>query len=312
MIIKSKATSMEMKGTLQAMRKMVDRAGLAFSVGPHGKIDHLAVRRTMEAGYANYPTAKGVTFEDCDICPVHMEVSIPEKLTDGKNIMFYIHGGGFCCGSAKLSRGIASQLAADLGCKVYSVDYRLCPENLYPASVDDCYTAYCALVKAFPDAKIAIMGESAGATATLVVTLRALRNGIKKPACIVPNSPVGTLAPLDRTKEGWEDFTVGPDSFGAFENYYYAPGTDLTNPDVSPLYGDYTGCPPVVLTCDEHETLSVDAYMLHDKMEKAGVDVTLLAVEGTFHAFGASGRGTPESAYVLDFAEKKIKECFKD
>lgn len=310
MIIKTKATSMQMKGTLDAMRKMTQRAGLAFNVGAGGKIDHLAVRKTMEAGYANYPTAPGVVFEDFDICPVHMEVNIPPVLTDDKNIMFYIHGGGFCCGSAKLSRGIASQLALDLGCKVYSVDYRLCPENLFPAGIDDIYTAYCALAEKFPEAKIAVMGESAGANATLVVALRALRDGIKIPACIVPNSPVGTLAPLDRTKEGWEDFTVGLDSFGAFENYYYAPGTDLTNPDISPLYGDFTGCCPVVLTCDEHETLSVDAYMLHDKMEKEGVDVTLLSVEGCFHAFGASGRGTPESAYVLDFSEKKIKECF--
>lgn len=310
MIIKTKANSAEMEQTLKAMRKMIDRAGLAFSVGPNGKIDHMAVRRTMEAGYANYPTAPGVRFENFDICPVHMEVSIPEKLTDEKNIMFYIHGGGFCCGSAKLSRGIASQLAYDLGCRVYSVDYRLCPENLFPAGVDDCFTAYAALAEKFPEAKIAVMGESAGATATLVVTLRALRNGIKKPACIVPNSPVGTLEPLDRTKEGWEDFTVGLDSFGAFENYYYAPGTDLKNPDLSPLNGDYSGCPPTVLTCDEHETLSVDAYMLHDTLENAGADVTLQAVEGTFHAFGASGRGTPESSYVLDFSEKKIRECF--
>ena len=299
-----------MQYTLQAMRRMVDKAGLAFSAGANGKIDHTAVRTTMENGYANYPTVPGVRFEDCDICPVHMEVSVPEKLTDEKNIMFYIHGGGFCCGSAKLSRGIASQLAFDLGCRVYSVDYRLCPENLYPAGIDDCYTAYCALAKAFPEANIAIMGESAGATATLAVTLRALRDHVKKPSCIVPNSPVGTLAPLDRTKEGWEDFTVGQDAFSSFENYYYAPGTDLTDPDVSPLYGDYTGCCPVVLTCDEHETLSVDAYLLHDKLEKSGVDVTLISVEGTFHAFGATGRGTPEAAEALDFAETKIRECF--
>lgn len=312
MIIKKKAESAQMQATVEAMRGMVARSGLAFSVGPNGKLDYMAIRKTMEAGYANYPTAPGVRFEDCDICPVHMEVSIPEKLTDDKNFLFYIHGGGFCCGSAKLSRGIASQLAADLGCRVYSVDYRLCPENLYPASVDDCFTAYCALAKAFPEAKIAVMGESAGATATLVVTLRALKAGVKKPACIVPNSPVGSLAPLDREKEGWDDFTVGKDSFGAFENYYYAPGTDLTDGDVSPLFGDFRGCPPTLITCDEHETLSVDAYLLHDKLEKLRVDVTLISVEGTFHAFGATGRGTPESAWVLDQAEELIKKCFKE
>lgn len=312
MILKWKAESMEMKYTLMAMDRMSKSAGLAFASGPNGKIDHIAVRKTMEAGYANYPTAKGVTFEDSDICPVHMEISVPENLTDTKNIMFYIHGGGFCCGSARLSRGIASQLAADLGCRVYSVDYRLCPENLYPAGVDDCYTAYCALVKKFPDANIAVMGESAGATLTLLVTMRALRDGIKAPSCIVPNSPVGTLEKdFDRTKEGWHDNTVALDSFVAFENYYYAPGTDVKHWDVSPLNGSFENFPTTVLTCDEYETLSVDAYLFYEKMEKAGVDVTLISVEGAFHAFGASGRGTPESAKVLDYAEEKIRESFK-
>lgn len=312
MILKWKADSMEMKYTLMAMDRMSKDAGLAFVAGPNGKLDHLAIRKTMEAGYSHYPVAQGVTFEDSDICPVHMEISVPEKLTDTKNLMLYIHGGGFCCGSAKLSRGIASQLAADLGCKVYSVDYRLCPENLYPASVDDCYTAYQALVKKFPDANIAVMGESAGAMATLVVTLRALRDGIKAPSCIVPNSPVGTLElGFDRTKEGWHDNTVAIDAFDKFENYYYAPGTDVSHWDVSPLNGNFENFPVTVLTCSEHETLSVDAYLLHDKMEKAGVDVTLISVDGAFHAFGASGRGTPESSKVLDFAEEKIKESFK-
>lgn len=310
MIIKSKADSIQMQYTLQAMKAMAGRMGLTFAADANGQINYRAIRATMEMGYANYPTAPGVRFEDCDICPVHMEVSIPENLTS-ENIIYYIHGGGFCCGSARLSRGIASQLARDLGCKVFSVDYRLCPEHPFPANVDDCYTAYCALVNQFPNAQIAIVGESAGATLTLSVTLRALKDGTKKPACLFVNSPVANIANIDREKDGLDDCTISPSLFSVLENFYYTKETDLTSPDISPIFGDFTGCPTTIISACENETLSTDAYLLHDKLEQSNVDVTLLTVEGAFHAFGAAGRGTPESSQILDYAEEKIKNCFE-
>lgn len=310
MIIKKKASSIEMQYTLKAMKSMAERSGLAFAAGANGKLDHIAIRKTMEAGYANYPVAAGVTFEDYNVCPVRMEVAVPEKLTDDKNIMFYIHGGGMCCGSAKLSRGIASQLAVDLGCKVFSVDYRLCPENKYPAGVDDCFTAYKALTEKFPQANIAIMGESAGAVLTITTTLHAIKAGVKVPSCIVPNSPVGVFANIERNFDSWNDTVLAKDAFGAFKNFYYTDEDDESCAYLNPLYSDFKSFPTTVITCAENETLKTDAYLIYEKMKEQGVEVTLFSYDDTFHAFGATGRGTPESSEVLDFSENKIKESF--
>lgn len=309
MKIYRKAESAEMRATVEGMRRMSERAGMAFCA-ENGSLPYEKIRVTMEQGYANYPVTPGVSFRDFYADGIHMEENVPETLTDKENIVFYIHGGGFVCGSARLSRGIASCLAKDLGCRVFSVDYRLAPENKFPAGIDDCFTAYCALVKAFPNAKIALMGESAGATASIVTALRAHREGVRRPACVVPHSPVGTLEDIGREKYDTEDFVVGKSAFKAFEGMYYNAGEDLTNPDLSPLHGDFTDFPPVYMTCDEKETLSVDAEMYYDKMTAAGADVTLVVVSGAFHAFGATGRGTPEAAQALDEAEALIRKCF--
>ncbi|HAL74900.1 MAG TPA: hypothetical protein DCM45_07440 [Clostridiales bacterium] len=305
------ATSIQMKMTVEAMKMMSAQSGLVFSASPMGgKIDYQSVRSTMDAGYANFPIARGVAFADLNICPVHLELISPDTLRSN-NIILYIHGGGFVCGSAKGSRGIASYLAAETGCRVVTVDYRLAPENPFPAGVDDCYTVYKALLANYPGSKIALAGESAGATASLVTTLRAMRDQVKLPAAVVLHSPVVTVADINRKDLDTEDIIIGKDVDQALKGLLFDEATDLQNPDLSPIYGDYHGFPPIFLTSDARETLSTDAQLLYDKVIASGAEITWIVVEGTFHAFGATGRGTPETAQILDESESFILKHFE-
>ncbi|WP_171056016.1 alpha/beta hydrolase [Paenibacillus sinopodophylli] len=302
------ASSMQMKYVIEAIEKMSGEAGLNAQ-SDNAKLDVIAIREMLERSHAHQKTAPGTTYADADICPVHMEVVFPEKL-ETDNIIFYMHGGSFISGSAKHSRGFASVLAAEVGCRVFTIDYRLAPEHPFPAGVDDCFTAYQALLMEYPGTKISLIGDSAGAMAALVTTLRAMRAGIQLPSSVIIHSPGATLVDIGRENYDTHDLLVGKNIASVLKGVLYDESIDLENPDLSPLYGDYRGFPPVFMTSDANETFSIDAQLLYDKLTEAGVEITWVSVEGAFHAFGTVGRGTPESAQLLDEAEAFIKKHF--
>jgi monoterpene epsilon-lactone hydrolase len=122
-----------------------------------------------------------------------IRVDIPGTTTDG--VILYFHGGFFAIGSAATSVGLAADLARHARMRVVSVDCRLAPEHPYPAAPDDAMTAYRALLDTGQDvARLALAGESAGATLA-VVTLAAIgRAGLPQPASAVLMSPWAGLA----------------------------------------------------------------------------------------------------------------------
>lgn len=111
---------------------------------------------------------------------ISAEISTPRKMSS-ENIIMYIHGGGFVSGSPKATRAYCSMLAKYSGCRVISIAYSLAPEYTWSAPVDDCYAAYLGIRKMYPNAKIALTGESAGgnlvlATAIVQTQMRCIRN----------------------------------------------------------------------------------------------------------------------------------------
>lgn len=227
--------------------------------------------------------------------------------------MLYIHGGGLVSGSAKVTKGYCSMLAKVSGCRVFSIDYRLASENVYPSAVDDCFKAYKELQKLYPDSKIAITGESGGGTLCFALTVRCIENGVVPPACIVAHSGgFDFTETLVNTKTDYvvDDYTVKKGAQTAAMELY-APGQDLYNPEISPyFYGRLSEFPPVVFTCDSKETIKVDSVEMYKKLENEGIDVTLYEYENTFHAFAPIGTMSPETTELLkensDFMKKYI------
>ena len=123
-----------------------------------------------------------------------IRIDIPGTTTpDG--VIMYFHGGFFAIGSAPASVGLASDLARKARMPVVTADYRLAPEHPYPAAPDDAMTAYRGLLDSGQDvARLALAGESAGATLAVVTLADIARAGLPQPTSAVLMSPWADLA----------------------------------------------------------------------------------------------------------------------
>ena len=125
--------AMEMTKTV--MKQMAEQ-GLTLKFD--GDVDVERLRAVMGAAQSRMPLDPGVTFELCTLNGVEAELGIPENARKDAIIIYY-HGGGFAVGNALTSRGYASVLVNETRTPVYTVSYRLVPEDPYPAGVEDCF-----------------------------------------------------------------------------------------------------------------------------------------------------------------------------
>lgn len=262
--------------------------------------DPARLRGVVEEAQLVMPRQEGVTYEKTELDGIEAELSMPSYARDDALIL-YIHGGGFVCGNASTSQGYAGMLAGESRIPVYSISYRLAPEDSYPAGLDDCIRAYKAILEKHPDIPICLIGESAGATLSLVTALRLRDEGVREPAAVVLNSPVMDLSgTLDHTGYGYDEITVTPAGIVDMAKAYSPIETTRTNPYVSPIFADYTGCCPLYVAWDKGETLAADSEKLVELALAARVPVEYKRYEGCFHAFAPTGRNTPESSELLD------------
>lgn len=219
-------------------RKIVGKmtGGVMFGAGIE-RVNWKLVRSLCNFGYSFMPREKGVRIEKLDLNGIHGEMSIPECLRS-PHLILYIHGGGLVSGSARATRGYCSMLAKYSGFRVVSIDYRLAPENPYPAALDDCFSAYHALTDRYPKSRISLTGESGGGYLCLGLTVRLIETGSRLPACLVPHSPLCDLSgSLDRSNYEIVDGTVLPEAIEPIRRMY-APKADPRHPEISPLFTD--------------------------------------------------------------------------
>lgn len=210
------------------------------------------------------PKEKGVKYKKIKLGNIKAIVSEYGQ-TSSENIILYIHGGGFVSGSAASSKGYCSMLAKYSGYKVIAIDYALSPKYAFPNGFNDCYNAFNEILKLHPNAKITLVGESAGASLCLSVALKA--KSTKKISCVLVHSPfVDFTDSLDRTEHKINDFTVKQGCLKPL-NQIYVAGNKADNPFISPIFGDFSGFPPTFITCDYNETLYADSKALYDKLQ---------------------------------------------
>ena len=288
------AISEEMKKNIRTVQHMTKGMGFDENMG---KVNWSFVRMISNFGYQFMPKVKGVKFKKVRLGNTKALISEYGQ-ANNKNIIIYIHGGGFVSGSASSSKGYSSMLAKYSGYKVIAVDYALAPEYAFPKAFNDCYDAFEEIVYLYPEAKITLVGESAGANLCLALALKTKE--MKKVSCVLVHSPIiDFTGSLDRKEHDVDDFTVKEGCLKPL-NEIYVGKNKANNPYISPLFGDYNGFPPTFITCDYNETLYADSKALYTKCEQEGVDVELVEVKGTFHAFATIGTGTPETRQILE------------
>jgi acetyl esterase len=210
---------------------------------------------------------------------------------DALPLLFFMHGGGFVLGSPDTHDDMARMLTAATGCVTVSVDYRLAPENPYPAAVDDCYAALTWTAahaqELGGDAKrLTVIGDSAGGNLAAVMALRARYEGGPLLASQVLIYPVTDLtAPMLPAPDG-QFYVLNPETRKFFNNAYLRGGTDATLPYVSPgLADDLRGLPPALVITAEYDPLCKQGEAYAERLVQAGINTTLKRYDGGIHGF---------------------------
>ena len=231
---------------------------------------------------------------------VTCHVATPPGLGAGGPLYLFIHGGAFVFGGGPYAKAQAAMQTDRLGVSTVSVDYRMPPDHPFPAAPEDCFAVYKALIEAHDPARIVIGGSSAGGDLAAVLILMIRDRGLPMPAGVVLLTPVVDLteagdsfqtnALLDVTLKGTMDNC----------NALYAAGHDLTDPYLSPLYGDLDGFPPTLVQTGTRDILLSGSVLIHRKLRQAGVEAELHVWEAMPHGgFGPFGSGdAPENREI--------------
>jgi acetyl esterase/lipase len=219
----------------------------------------------------------------------------------GKSVVLWLHGGAFMLPASPVAHiGMVARLCRDLDAVGFLPDYRLAPLNKFPAALDDCERAYRALLDlGHAPERIAVGGDSAGGNLTLGLLQRIRKRGWPMPACAVPVSAVTELSREfglpSRLLRQKQDPLLGIAGMHHVVRHY-AGDHDTADPELSPLYADCRGFPPLYVLAGDNEVLRDDSVLFARRAREAGVDVQLDIWPVLPHAFPVFGSLFPEAA----------------
>lgn len=245
-----------------------------------------------------------------------MEYYSPVEAPRSK-VVLQLHGGGYIGPMKNAYRRFSLMYSkCGKGCHVLTIDYRVAPENPYPAALLDAMTAYqwLLLEKGFLGGDIVVAGDSAGGGLALSLCHYLKDHGYSLPAGIIAMSPWTDLALTGASYE--ENFERDP-LFGKTKDSmiyncpYITSEEDRMNPYVSPLYGDFTGFPPILFQVGDQEMLLSDTLSASKKAKDVGVKVKTSVYEGMFHVFQMGLHLIPESRKAWDEVYKFLNKMWK-
>lgn len=229
-----------------------------------------------------------------------------------RNIMLYLHGGGYFACTPETYRRITGGFARH-GFLVFAPDYRLAPEHPFPAAVDDALAAYRGLLAAYDHEQIVVTGDSAGGGLALALALAARDAGLPLPAGLILFSPWTDLAGTgDSLKTNAKrDNLLLADRMEQVSALYLA-GADPKTPTASPLYGDLSGLPPVLIQVSDQEILLDDSTRLAERLKAAKGQVELQVWTNLPHVWQFNQSFLPEAREALkqaaDFARTTLAQ----
>jgi len=243
-------------------------------------------REQCEKGASRYARIpKGITIRDETIDGMKSEWLIPDG-ADPLKIILYVHGGGYVSGSCSDHRGFVSKFAKNTGiiCLVY--EYRLAPENPFPAALNDSVKIYkWMLFSGFKPENILIAGESAGGGLCLAILLALKAYNIALPVAAVAISPWTDLTCSSDSYRTKNKVSLAPlNSWTVFSKYYVGENT-ANLPLISPLFGDLKGLPPILINSGVDDELYEDGEKFYLKAKEAGVDITFRPGIGMVHCY---------------------------
>jgi len=238
--------------------------------------------------------------------PVRVYTSVE---SDTQKVLLYLHGGAFFSGSLETHDAVARSLAKATGYRVVSVGYRLAPEHVYPAGLDDCYTVLRWIIEGesgleWDGKNLVLAGDSSGGTFVAALTAKAKDEGLNQISAQVLFYPSVDLdfdetryASLVENAKGYGLETIALKPHNAF---YIASGASAADPLVSPIKReDLSGLPRALVVTAEFDPLRDEGEAYADRLKTAGVPVKLIRYDGATHGFVQYWSWLPEFASVF-------------
>jgi monoterpene epsilon-lactone hydrolase len=279
----------------------------ALTAPMKGKLNGPAARPAFAGIMQRRPAVTGVTYEEATVGGVPGWWCHPAANRDPASAGLFLHGGCFVMGSAQAFCPFVSQLVARTGLDFFVPDYRLAPEQPFPAAPDDALAAYRGLV-AQGRQRLVLAGDSAGGNLVLV-TLAQLAHAAGQPeaapspCAAVVFSPMTDLALTSASMQtqAEADPIFTKDALAAFVQHYlhgHAPHDELA----SPLYGELAGLPPLLVHVGTEEVLRDDSLRYAERAHAAGGLTDLHVWEGMPHGFAASADTLLAARLALDLS----------
>jgi acetyl esterase/lipase len=219
-----------------------------------------------------------VTMTEGTLAGVPVRIFTPANPLDDGSILLNFHGGGFIIDSGSWTENIP--LAALTRRRVVTALYRMAPEHPFPAAVDDASAVYRELLKTHPADKIVVFGTSAGAVLSAELVQRLRQDRVPQPAALGFFSGTGDFANLGDSAP-----VYGGPAASALMLSPYTVGHSLSDPALSPAYGDLSGWPPTLCVSSTRDILlSATAIFCH-KLDEAGSPAKLVVFDALPHAF---------------------------
>lgn len=271
----------------------VNQSAMSLIRKVHGMIDNPDIekhRHSQDQVGALFGNAKDIQIREFQMRDREAEWVSVTRAHMKKYVILYCHGGGYSTGSRLYARTLTTKLAETTSMDVLAFDYRLAPEHPYPAACEDAMKAWDYLMLLGYGARdVIVAGDSAGGNLALSLVLK-----LKEEKRLLPRGLVLLSPWTDLTASGKTHTTralVDPVLDAEYlrkmtENY--AAGRELTDPLISPLFGDFEGFPPTYIQVGDNEMLLSDSTMLHKKLIAANVSAKIDIFKGMWHVFQMS------------------------
>lgn len=268
-------------------------------------------RARIDTSMAALPLAEGSEAEEVEAGGVPSIWVRPVGAGPDTPVIVYLHGGGFRLASAVAYRSYGSHLAAATGARVLLVDYGLAPEHPFPEGLEDVVSAYrWVLAEGTPAGKVVLAGDSAGGNLAAAAVLALKERSLPLPAGAVCCSP-------------WVDLTNGADTYRTRADVdrlfslasateaaeLYLGGGDPRRPLVSPVFGDWSGAPPLLIQVGDAEVLLDDAARLAEAARAAGVEVAHHVYPEMPHIWQMSYPAFPEAVDAVAEIAGFVARC---
>ncbi|MFC5180829.1 alpha/beta hydrolase [Actinomadura harenae] len=297
------------------VRSRLTARGLRMTVGPllsrwpltrHGLRPAVAI--DLAAPLA-LPTPRWADVEPVEADGLRAEwVRGPHAASD--RAVLYFHGGGFFSCGLRTHRRMIARIAAASGAPVLSVAYRQLPEAPLAVSVEDAVTAYAWLLgQGYPADRIVVAGDSAGGFLTFAATLRAMADGLPRPAALVALAP---LTDLDDTAK-LEHANARLDAYLPARRVrrlasLLTEDAGPLDPAMSPVNGELGGLPPTLIQVSSSEMLFPDSELMAGRLTAAGVPCRLQVWENQVHVFQVFADLVPEGLAALHEVGAFVRE----